>query len=82
MVRNIKYFWFEEVVENKPLNLLELPKLLQKKYAKNVGNSLKNLNESLFQQLAHFRVETQPERAISCKHFTKTPIFLDEHIQK
>jgi hypothetical protein len=62
--------------------LIELPKLLQKKYAKNVGNSLKTLNESLFQQLASFRVETQPDRATSCKNLIKASLFLDDNLQK
>lgn len=50
--------------------LLELPKLLMRKYQKSVGSGLQRINESLLDHLASSRVETQIGERIahSCKH--------------
>lgn len=52
------------------MTLLELPKLLMKKYQKAVGTGLQRINEGLLQQLAGMRIETQMGSRIehSCTH--------------
>jgi len=40
LVRNIRLFWLEEMVETHPCPLLDLPRLLKRKYEKSVGNKI------------------------------------------
>jgi hypothetical protein len=70
LIKNIRLFWLEEVVESQPLTLLELPKLLLRKYQKSVGSGLQRINEGLLEHLVAVRMETQVgERIVySCKH--------------
>ena len=60
LVRNIKLYWFEEVMEVQPLPVLDLPKLLMKKYSRAIGSTIAKLNDTFLNSLAAFRVDTQP----------------------
>lgn len=44
---NIRLFWLEEVVQSEPVQLVNLSKLLDRKYHKSIGHKLHNLNEAL-----------------------------------
>ncbi len=70
LVRNIRLFWLEEVLESQPLTLLELPRLLMRKYQKAVGIGLQRINEGLVQHLTGMRIDTQVfgRVAHSCTH--------------
>jgi len=58
LVKNIKLFWLEEVVQAEPLHFLNLPKLFEKKYHKAIGHKLKNINEMLLDNLVNVKISS------------------------
>jgi hypothetical protein len=47
LVKNIRLFWLEEMIEAKSSPLLELPKLLMHKYKKTVGSKVQRINDAV-----------------------------------
>ena len=44
LVQNIRLFWLEEIVQHDDLHMLNLSKMLERKYHKAIGHKLHNLN--------------------------------------
>ena len=62
LVKNIRLFWLEEVVQAEPLHFLNLPKLFEKKYHKAIGHKLKNINEMILDNLVSVRITSSSFR--------------------
>ena len=57
-MQNIRLFWLEEIVQHDTLHMLNLSKMLERKYRKTIGHKLQNLNEHLLDNIVGFRIET------------------------
>ena len=60
LVRNIKLYWFEQMMEVQPTPVLDFPRLLLNKYNRNIGSTISKINDTLLHHLAAFRIDTQP----------------------
>ena len=60
LIRNIKLYWLEEIVEVKRGPVLQLPKVINQKYQKAIGKQIQHINQVIIQELAAFRVDTMP----------------------
>ena len=67
LVKNIRLFWLEEIVQHDDLHMLNLSKMLQRKYHKAIGHKLHNLNQNLLDNLVGLRLvtESSPKLAYS-----------------